>query len=75
MEFPDVEAREYDANIIAENMLSQVDNEGFTIQHLSHIVEASSDDSAVTKYDLNCTTKRGNRQMIYTTCGWKLLVS
>ena len=52
VEFPDVEAREYDANIIAENMLSKVDNDGFTIHHLSQIVEASSDDSAVTKSEL-----------------------
>ena len=55
-------------------MLSQVDNEGFTVQHMSQIVDASSDESAVTKSNLYCTTKRGNRRMRHTTCGWKLLV-
>ena len=74
VEFPDGEIREYAANIIAENMLSQVDNEGYTLQHLSQIVDASSDDSAVSKSALYCTTKRGNRRMRHTTCGWKMLV-
>ena len=31
VEFPDREVREYAANVIAENLLSQVDDEGFTV--------------------------------------------
>ena len=49
VEFLDGEVREYAANIIAENMISKVNNEGYTIQHLSQIVDASSDDSVVPK--------------------------
>ena len=74
VEFPGGEVREYAANIIAENILSQVDNEEFTLQHLSQIVDASSDASAVPKSAMYCTTKRGNRRMRHTTCGWKMLI-
>ena len=74
VEFPDGEIREYAANIIAESMLSQVDNEGYTLQHLSQIIDASSDYSAVSKSALYCTTKRGNRRMRHTICGWKMIL-
>ena len=74
VDFPEGEIREYAANVIAENILSQVDSEGFTVQHLSQIVNIVSDESAVEKSELYCTTKRGNRRMRHTTCGWKFLV-
>ena len=35
VEFPDGDVREYAANVIAESMLSQIDNEGFTLHYLS----------------------------------------
>ena len=73
VEFPDGDVREYAANIIADNMLSQVDNEGFTLQHLVEIVDASSDNSGVLKLNLYCNIKRGKR-IIHTTCGWKMIV-
>ena len=55
-------------------MLSQVDNEGFTITLLNSILDYRKDDSAVTKDVQYATTKRGGRRMRKTTCGWKLLV-
>ena len=33
--FPDREVKEYSANLIAENLLSQVDDEGFTLTVLT----------------------------------------
>ena len=39
VEFPDGEVKEYAANIIAENMLSQVDSEGFTLTLMDSILD------------------------------------
>ena len=72
--FPDGEVREYAVNIIAENILSQVDLEGFSIIHLKSIVDLAKDDSVVNISSLYCTTKQFCRCMRHTICGWKLLV-
>ena len=74
VEFPDGEVREYAANVIAENMYSQVDDEGFTLCLLDSILDYRSDDGAVTRENMYVVTKRGQRRMRKTTCGWKLLV-
>ena len=74
VEFPDREIKEYAANGIAENMLSQVDNEGFTITLLDSILDYKKDGSAVDKNEQYATTKGGGRRVRKTTCRWKLLV-
>ena len=48
-EFDDGEIKEYAANFIAENMLSQVDEEGFSTTLFDCIVDHRKDDSAITK--------------------------
>ena len=52
------------ANIIAENMLSQVDSEG----------HHKRDDSAISKVDGFIKSRSGELQQKRTICGWKLLV-
>ena len=74
VEFPDGEFKEYSANVIAENMLSQVDDEGFTLTMLDSILDYKKDDSAVEKDAQYATTKRGGRRLRKATCGWKLLI-
>ena len=74
VEFPDGEFKEYAANIIAENMLSQVENEGFTFYLLDSILDFNHYEQDVSKDDQYATTKRGSRRLSKTTCGWKLLV-
>ena len=74
VEFPDVEVKEYAANVIAKNMLSQVDNEGFTLTLLDSIFDFKQNKQAVSKDDQYTTTKRGGRRLRKTTCGWNLLV-
>jgi hypothetical protein len=44
VEFPDGELKEYTANILAENMLSQVDDEGHSILLMRDIVDYKEDD-------------------------------
>ena len=46
-EFPDREVKEYSANIIAENLLCQVDDEGFTLTVFDSILEYTKYDSAI----------------------------
>jgi hypothetical protein len=73
VEFPDGVAQEYSANVIAESIYSQVDNEGQEFLMLDEIVDHRSDDSAVRTE--NMWIQRGsNQRMRQTTKGWQLLV-
>ena len=47
VEFGDGEVKAYAANIIAENLLNQVDDEGFTITHLKSIVSHRKGNTAL----------------------------
>eukprot|EP00957_Ditylum_brightwellii_P187507 14279826-Ditylum_brightwellii.AAC.1 len=46
VEFPDIEVKEYAANMIAENMLTQVDYEGFTTTVMEGIINHDRDEIA-----------------------------
>ena len=75
VEFSDGTVREYSANLIAENMLTQVDDEGYSTTLLSSIINHEKDPAiAVEKEDGYVTTNRGSRRMRKTTAGWRLLV-
>ena len=75
VEFPDGQVKEYAANVLAENMLSQVDSEGFSTTLFDGIIDYKKDDTAVDKADRFLVTKRGKRKLRQTTVGWKLLVA
>jgi hypothetical protein len=75
VEFPDGQVQEYSANLIAENMLSQVDDEGFSITMLEAIIDHQKDEAnAVSTPDAYVVTRTGTRRRRKTTQGWKLLV-
>ena len=75
VEFPDGQVREYSANVIAENMLTQVDSDGYSLSLMEAIVDYQKDESvAVAKEDKYVYTKSGQRRLRQTTAGWKLLV-
>ena len=75
VEFPDGTIKEYSANVIAENMLSQVDSDGFSMTVMEGIIDHKMDASAaVHKSDKYITTRSGHRKLRKTTSGWKLLV-
>jgi hypothetical protein len=75
VEFPDGAVDTFMANLIAENMYSQVDANGCLYALLSEIIDHKSNGSAVQKDDGFKTTKDGQVRPRYTTKGWKLLVS
>ena len=74
-EFDNGTIREYSANMIAENMLTQVDEDGFSITLMEGIVDHRKDpETAVSKEDAYVMTKRGQKRNRITTKGWDLLV-
>jgi hypothetical protein len=75
VEFPDGQMKEYAANTIAENMLTQVDSDGYSTTLIQGIIDYRKDDAtAVPKSDKWVITARGQRRLRMSTVGWKLLV-
>ena len=75
VEFPDGQVKEYAANLIAENMLCQVDHDGYSTTLMAGIVDYEKDEStAVPKSEKWIVTRRGQRRLRRSTAGWKLLV-
>ena len=73
VEFPDGEVNEYSANVIAENMWSQCDDEGNQFLLLDSIVDFRKDGHAVEDADQYVVVK-GRRVPRKTTKGWHLCV-
>ena len=74
VEFPDGQVREYAANVIADNILSQVDDDGFSHTLMEGIIDYKRDETAVPMIDKWLVTRTGQRRLRKTTKGWKLLV-
>jgi hypothetical protein len=75
VEFPDGDVKEYAANIIAENMLTRVDSDDYSLTMMKGIINYKRDDAvAVPKSDMYVITSHGQKKMRKTTIGWKLLV-
>jgi hypothetical protein len=76
VEFPDGELREYAANILEGNMLSQVDHEGHNIMLMRDIIDYEKDEAmAVPIEDKYLSTMSGQRRLRKTTQGWSFLVN
>ena len=73
VEFPDGEIKEYAANVIAESIYSQVDDEGRHHLLLDSLVDHIKDDTAIPLDDGYIVTN-GTRRRRLTTKGWKLCV-
>jgi hypothetical protein len=75
VEFPDGQLKEYAANVIAENMLSQVDSDGYSLSMMKAITGYRKDAPvAMPKTDKYLTTPSGQKRIRKTTVGWSLLV-
>jgi len=73
VEFGDGEVLEYAANVIAENLYSQIDTEGRRYILLDSIIDHKKDGHAVLKDD-EFVEQNGKRVRQMTTKGWKLCV-
>jgi hypothetical protein len=75
VEMPDGQVKEYCANIIAQNMLAQVDTDGYSKTLMEGIVDHRRDhNKAVSADDAYVMTKTGQKRSRKTTVGWDLLV-
>ena len=74
VEFPDGSTEAIAANLIAENMLSQVDDEGRSYAVLSEIVDHRTNGHALSKDDGFVVDRQGRRHPRTTTRGWELQV-
>lgn len=75
VEFPDGEIKEFAANILAENMLTQVDSEGHSIRLMENIVDWKKDATAVPMEDKYLITRTDQKKLRKTTQGWEFLVA
>ena len=73
--FPDGSVQQYAANIIAENVYSQVDEEGHRYIMLDEIVDHRKNDDAVEKHDGFVVNSKGRKSRKYTTKGWDFLIT
>ena len=74
VEFTDGTKEKYMANVIAENMFAQVDDEGKQYLMLKEIVDHKSDETAITKENGYTESSNGNRIPKITSRGWLMLV-
>ena len=74
VEFSDGHVEELQYNIIAENMISQVDSEGHHYQLLAEISDHRSNHLALTKKNGFIKSKNGNLHPKKTTRGWSIEV-
>jgi len=73
VEFPDGDVSEYTANLIAESMIAQCDENGFDVKLLEAIVDHKKDGNAVADAD-RYFINNGRKYPKKTTAGWKLCV-
>ena len=74
VEFNDGTTAEYRANIIAENLYSQIDDEGKQYTSMLGISDYKCDDDAISKDNGWLTLNGGARKRKITTKGWWLLI-
>ena len=69
VEFPDGTVKQYAANVIAENLLSHVDTNGYHSQYLDKILVHEKMGNALSSKGAYVTTERGLRKLRQTTIG------
>ena len=72
---PDGSTTVYGANIITENVMSSVDDDGNMFVLFDEIIDHQSLDKALTEAESWSETKSGTRRQKPTTKGWELLIS
>ena len=70
VEFPDGDVKKYAANIIADNLLYQVDPYGFHTNVFKAILDHKQDGTAVTMSEKCFNKNQGRQNQRQTTAGW-----
>ena len=74
VQFPNGDVKNYAANLIAENFLSQVYPNGYYTNTMEAIMDHKRDGTAVPMADKFFKTKQGKLTQRHTTVGWQLLI-
>ena len=74
VDFPDGTIRNYGVNVISEIMLTQVDEDVYTLTLMEGIIDYNKDYTDVSKEDMYVVTMCGKKRPRKTTVVWKLLV-
>ena len=74
IEFPNGDVRKYSANIIAVNLLAQVNPEGYHTNVLEAILDHKRHGTAVPMSGKYFKTKQGRQTQRKTTVGWALQI-
>ena len=74
MDYVDGYIKELTANVIAENLISQVDEEGRRLMMLSEIIDHRSTADAIPIFEGTFVNQYGVERRKATTRGWELLV-
>ena len=74
VEFEDGSSDSYTANIIAESIFSQVDDEGKEHLLVEELIDHRKTDAALSRQDCWITSKNGDKKMRRTTKGWMFLI-
>ena len=75
VQFEDGHVKEYNANTITENIITQVDSDAFTLNMMDGIIDYQKDTAtAPTKDNKYIVTKCGQKKIQKTRVGWELLV-
>ena len=74
IEFTDGSVDKYTANVIAENMFAQMDDEVNQYLLMNKITDHRKDNTAIPIYDGTTRGHNENESLNITTCGWELLV-
>jgi len=72
--FPDGAIQQYSANLIAESLYENSDEDGFRYQHVDEILDHQKTKDAVDKSDGYVVSKNGQKKHKVTTKGWKFLI-
>ena len=74
VEFEDGSVERYNANIIAEHIYAQVDDDGYTMKFVDEIIDHRSNKQAVTRANGFVRGPNGSQKPRKTTKGWELCV-
>ena len=71
--FPDGSVHHFGANVIAQNLYSQIDDSGHTMRRLDSLLDHKTDNTAVPKSEMYITTQSGQKRLRRSTMGWYIL--
>jgi hypothetical protein len=74
VQFPEGQVEEYSANVIAQNLYSQLDSEGHRFVLLEDIIDYEKNEDAVPYENRFIISNNGNIHKRCTTKGWSLCV-